>query len=158
MAQKQHRYRIHLRWTGNEGTGTSGYKAYGRAHDLLAEGKPGIAASSDPAFRGDPARWNPEELLVASLASCHQLWYLHLCAVNKVVVTAYEDRPEGVMAEEASGAGQFESVVLRPQVTVTPGSDLAKAKALHHEAHEMCFIARSMNFPVTHEPTITVAG
>ncbi|HTZ77874.1 MAG TPA: OsmC family protein [Stellaceae bacterium] len=158
MAEKQHRYHVHLRWTGNQGTGTSGYKAYNRAHDLLAEGKPAIAASSDPAFRGDPARWNPEELLVASLASCHQLWYLHLCAVNGVVVTAYEDRPEGVMQEEAGGAGQFVSVVLRPQVTVTAGSDLAKARALHHEAHEKCFIARSMNFPVTHAPTVTVAG
>jgi len=158
MAQKQHRYRVHLRWTGNEGTGTNTYKTYSRAHDLLAEGKPAIAASADPAFRGDPARWNPEELLVASLASCHQLWYLHLCAVNGVVVTAYEDRPEGVMQEEAGGAGQFVSVVLRPRVTVTPGSDLAKATALHHEAHEKCFIARSVNFPVTHEPAVTAAA
>ena len=157
MVGKQHRYEIHLRWTGNEGTGTSSYRAYGRAHELSVEGKPAIPGSSDPSFRGDPARWNPEELLVASLSACHQLWYLHLCATAGVVVTAYEDRAEGVMVEEPGGAGQFTGVVLRPHVTVAPGSDTAKALALHHAASEMCFIARSMNFPVAHEPSVTVA-
>lgn len=157
MTGKQHRYQILTRWTGNEGTGTSSYKAYSRAHELGAEGKPPIAGSSDPSFRGDRTRWNPEELLVASLSACHQLWYLHLCAAAKIVVTAYEDRAEGVMVEEPGGAGQFVGVVLRPHVTLAPGSDGAKALALHHRASEMCFIARSMNFPVTHEPDITVA-
>ncbi len=158
MTGKQHRYQVHVTWTGNEGTGTASYRGYSRAHEIGAEGKPTIPGSSDPAFRGDPARWNPEEMLVASLSTCHQLWYLHLCATAKIVVTAYEDRAEGVMAEEANGAGQFVSVVLRPHVTLAPGSDGAKAKALHHDASEMCFIARSMNFPVTHEPTITIAA
>ena len=112
-----------------------------------------IPGSSDPAFRGDPARYNPEELLVASLSSCHMLWYLHLCSVGRIVVTAYADRAEGTMIEEADGGGRFKGVMLKPEITVKPGTDLAKARALHAEAHKLCFIARSVNFPVAHEPT-----
>ena len=118
MSGKQHRYNVHLRWTGNEGTGTASYKGYSRAHEISAGNKPIIFGSSDPSFRGDPAHWNPEELLVASLSACHQLWYLHLCATTKIVVTDYEDRAEGVMVEEAGGAGQFVGVLLRPHVTL----------------------------------------
>ena len=157
MAGKQHRYRVDLKWTGNKGSGTSGYTAYERSHELRTGSKPMLPGSSDPGFRGDASRWNPEELLVASLSACHQLWYLHLCAVNRIIVTAYEDAAEGVMAEEADGAGQFVSVTLRPRVTITAGSDPAKAQSLHHEASEKCFVARSMNFPVGHEPTVVVA-
>jgi organic hydroperoxide reductase OsmC/OhrA len=123
---------------------------------ISSEGKPDIPGSSDPHFRGDRARWNPEELLVAALCACHQLAYLHLCAVNDIVVTAYEDEAQGVMVEERDGAGQFAGVVLRPTVTITAKSDPEKARRLHHDAHELCFIARSVNFPVTHEPVIIV--
>lgn len=145
---REHRYSVTLQWTGNTGTGTSGYRDYGRQHEISTEGKAAIAASSDPAFRGDRARWNPEELLVAALSSCHQLAYLHLCAVAGVVVVEYVDHAEGVMAETPDGAGQFVRVVLRPKVTIAAGSDAVKALELHHEAHEKCFIARSVNFPV----------
>lgn len=158
MAHRQHRYAVRLSWTGNLGTGTSGYKAYSRDHELTAGTKPAIPATSDPAFRGDPARWNPEEMLVGALSSCHQLWYLHLCATAGITVTAYSDEAEGVMEEEADGAGQFTTVVLRPRVTLPPGSDAEKALALHHDAAEKCFIARSVNFPVLHEPTVEVEG
>lgn len=157
MAGKEHRYAVTVEWTGNRGEGTASYKSYERAHELRAEGKPAIPGSSDPAFRGDAARWNPEELLVASLSACHKLWYLHLCATAGVVVTDYVDAAEGVMAEEASGGGRFVRVVLRPRVTITTGSDPDRARALHHEAHALCFIANSVNFPVTHEPTVVVA-
>jgi len=150
---KEHRYTVTVDWTGNQGTGTSAYKAYARAHEIRSAGKPAIPGSADPAFRGDPARYNPEELLVASLATCHMLWYLHLCAVGGIVVTAYVDRPEGTMVEEADGGGRFTRLVLKPEVTVTPGADLTKARALHAEAHKLCFIARSVNFPVAHEPS-----
>jgi len=150
---KEHHYTIAVDWTGNQGTGTSAYKAYARAHDIQSAGKPTIPGSSDPAFRGDPTRYNPEELLVASLSTCHMLWYLHLCSVGGIVVTAYADRAEGTMIEEADGGGRFTGVVLKPEVTVKPGADLAKARALHAEAHKLCFIARSVNFPVTREPT-----
>ena len=152
---KQHRYSVAVQWTGNTGTGTSGYRSYERAHEISAEGKPAISATSDPAFRGDPARWNPEELLLAALSSCHQLAYLHLCAVAGVVVMDYVDHAEGIMEETPDGAGQFTRVLLRPKVTIAAGSDATKALALHHEAHERCFIARSVNFPVEHEAEVT---
>lgn len=155
---KLHAYATHLRWTGNDGVGTRDYRSYRRDHEITAPGKDAIAASSDPAFRGDPSRHNPEELLVASLSGCHLLWYLHLCAVNGVVVISYEDEAAGVMQENADGAGQFVSVTLRPKVTIAAGSDPQAALALHDRAHHLCFIARSVNFPVGHEPTVQVAG
>jgi organic hydroperoxide reductase OsmC/OhrA len=154
---REHRYSVTVAWRGNLGTGTSDYRAYARDHQITADGKTAIAGSSDPAFRGDRTRWNPEELLVASLSSCHQLWYLHLAAAAGIVVTAYVDRAEGVMAERPDRSGCFTRVVLRPAVTVAPGSDTARAMALHHPAHEKCFIANSMNFPVTCEPSLVVA-
>lgn len=153
-----HHYAVTITWTGDRGSGTSGYRAYDRAHEISAAGKPAIAGSSDPAFRGDGGRWNPEELLVASLAACHQLWYLHLAAMAGVVVTAYVDRAEGVMAEAADGSGRFTRVTLRPEVTIAPGSDPAAARSLHEAAHAKCFIANSVGFPVTCEPVIVPPG
>ena len=155
---KHHSYSSTVRWTGNLGTGTSGYKDYDRNHEISAPGKPLIPGSSDPAFRGDAARYNPEDLLVASLSTCHMLWYLHLAAVNKVVVLDYEDQADGVMEETADGGGRFLEVTLRPRITVTAQSDLDTAKQLHHDAHEKCFIANSVNFPVGCEPVIRHAG
>jgi len=156
VADKTHGYEVQVSWTGNQGTGTSSYRAYSRAHVITADGKPPIEGSSDPSFRGDSSRWNPEELLLASLSACHKLWYLGLCAEAGIVVLAYEDRAQGTMVEQGDGAGQFTSVVLRPKVTLAPGSDLAQAQALHHTAHKKCFIARSVNFPVSHEPDISL--
>lgn len=157
MKEKQHHYKIRVVWTGNKGSGTQNYQTYERAHEIIAPDKPIIAGSSDPSFRGDKSRWNPEELLLASLSACHKLWYLGLCAQAGVVVMAYEDNAEGFMTEEASGAGQFTSVVLKPHVTIAAGSDAEKAVELHHKAHEMCFIARSVNFPVLNQPVISKA-
>ncbi|TYB38821.1 OsmC family protein [Actinomadura chibensis] len=149
---KKHQYEVSVTWTGNTGSGTSSYRAYERAHEIRADGKPPIAGSSDPSFRGDAARWNPEELLVASLSQCHMLWFLHLCAVEKVVVTAYEDSPRGTMVETPDGGGRFEEVVLRPRATLADAGQAGRAAELHDRAHELCFIANSMNFPVRHEP------
>ncbi len=148
MGDRLHHYPVRVVWTGNTGAGTAGYRGYARDHVIAAAGKPPIAGSSDPAFRGDPARWNPEELLVASLSACHKLWFLGLCAGAGVVVTAYEDAAEGVMTEQADGAGQFVEVVLRPRVALAGASDAGAIAALHERAHAMCFIARSVNFPV----------
>ena len=154
---KEHRYTVQLRWTGNLGQGTSAYSAYERAHEIAAGGKPPIHGSSDPAFRGDPARYNPEELLVAALSACHMLWYLHLCADARIVVTAYSDEAVGVMAETPDGGGHFTAVVLKPSVTLEAGSDVGQAKQLHERAHALCFIANSVNFPVRCQPSIHVA-
>jgi len=157
VTDKLHTYQVNIVWTGNDGTGTSSYRSYRRDHEIRAEGKPAIAGSSDPSFRGDPARWNPEELLVASLSACHKLWYLGLCAQAGVIVLSYEDTAEGTMLEESGGAGQFTSVVLRPRIVIDATSNAKTALELHHKAHDMCFIARSMNFPVSNEPQISVA-
>ena len=155
---KTHRYSVTVRWTGNTGPGTSGYKNYERRHEISAgTRKPTIPGSSDPAFRGDAQRWNPEELLVASLSACHKLWYLHLCAEAGIVVLAYRDRAEGEMEEQADGSGSFQRVILLPHVTVAAGSDMAKARELHDAAHAKCFIARSVNFPVQHAAEIIAA-
>lgn len=152
----KHEYTTRIRWTGNLGEGTSEYRAYSRTHEIIAPKKSApIAGSSDPHFRGEAARYNPEDLLVASLSACHMLSYLHLCAINGVVVTAYEDEATGVMRENKDGSGEFTEVMLRPRVTVTAASDRTKALQLHEEAGKLCFIARSVNFPVRHEPIIS---
>ena len=151
------RYEARVVWTGDRGGGTSGYRAYGRDHRILIDGKPELLGSADPAFLGDATRHNPEDLLVASLAACHMLWYLHLCADAGVVVVAYEDAAHGRMRLAADGGGAFEAVTLAPVVTLARG-DPDRARALHDEAHRRCFIANSVNFPVTHRPTIRVHG
>jgi organic hydroperoxide reductase OsmC/OhrA len=149
------RYEVTVRWTGNTGSGTSDYRSFSREHDIVCEGKPTIAGSADPAFRGDVARWNPEELLVAALAQCHMLWYLHLCADAGVVVTDYVDNPIGTMTMDAAdGGGEFTDVVLRPAVTVAAASMVDMAVSLHGDVGALCFIARSVSFPVRHEPTV----
>jgi len=153
MAFGTHHYQVSVAWTGNQGSGTSGYRAYRRDHVISVAGKPPIPGSSDPAFLGDAARWNPEELLVASASACHKLWYLHLCADAGVVVTAYEDQAEGAM-DDSAPKGHFTEIVLRPRVTLAPGADRALAERLHHTAHEKCYIANSVNFPIRCDPVI----
>jgi len=153
---RDHAYVVTITWTGNRGTGTSGYRAYARAHEVTVAGKPPVPFSSDPAFQGDRERYNPEEMLVASLSSCHMLWYLHLCSAEGIVVQAYEDIAEGVMTESRDGGGAFTEVVLAPEITLSPGANLDRARALHVEAHRKCFIANSVNFPVLHEPVFHV--
>lgn len=156
MGPKRHRYGVAVVWTGNRGEGTASYRAYARDHEVMADRRPTIAGSSDPTFRGDPARWNPEQMLVASLSQCHLLWYLHLCAVSDVVVVAYEDHAEGVMTETEDDGGRFAEVTLKPAVTVADESMTTTARELHDRAHELCFVANSVNFPVRHEPEIHV--
>lgn len=151
---KIHRYGITLKWTGNTGSGTLNYRSYERAHEITAGEKPAILGSSDPSFRGDPERWNPEELLVASLSACHKLWYLHMCAVSGVVVVEYVDHAEGFMEESPDGSGHFQKVILRPEIKIAQGSDKRKAEELHALANKKCFIANSVKFPVLHQPKI----
>lgn len=149
-----HTYQTQLTWIGNRGTGTAGYRAYDRDYVVQVEGKPALPGSSDPAFRGDAGRYNPEELLLASLSACHMLWYLHLCSDAGVVVLAYADAARGSMQENADGSGQFTEVTLRPRVQIADAAMQTTAHELHAAAREKCFIARSMNFPVRHEPAI----
>lgn len=156
MGDRTHHYEVKLVWTGG-GAESVPFRRHDRSYDLLAPGKPTIPGSADAAFRGKASRWNPEDLLVASLSACHHLWYMGLCAAAGLAVIAYEDAADGTMQVEAEGgAGQFVRVTLRPRITLASGSDTEKALALHAIAHEKCFIARSVNFPVEVVPAIEV--
>jgi organic hydroperoxide reductase OsmC/OhrA len=150
---KLHKYEVSIDWTGNDGEGTATYKSYRRDHTITVAGKLPIQGSSDPSFRGDRTRYNPEELLVASLSACHMLGYLHLCAVNKVTVVDYQDAAIGEMEETPNGSGRFVRVELRPTIKISSG-DRNKALALHEEAHHLCFIANSVNFAVAVSPEV----
>ena len=154
MTGKDHHYATSLRWTGNRGTGTSGYRDYDRSYTLSANGKPELQGSADPTFRGDKGLWNPEEMLLSALSSCHMLSYLHLCADAGIAVLDYSDDASGTMELDRDGAGRFTHVVLRPRVMVGDNDDLQAAESLHHLAHEKCFIANSVNFPVTCEAAV----
>ena len=154
---KQHSYEVKVTWTGNLGEGTIGYRAYSRNHEICAAGKPVLPGSSDPNFRGDASRYNPEDLLVSSLSACHLLWYLHLCSEAGIVVLEYADQASGTMVETPDGGGHFSEVMLQPAVLIGVGGDVALAERLHERAHHLCFIANSVNFPVHCRPTIKVS-
>jgi len=155
---KSHTYDLSLTWTGNTGDGTATYRSYRRDSVTTTATTPDLPGSSDPAFRGDPTRWNPEQLLVASIAQCHMLWYLHLCAVNGIVVTAYTDEAHGEMTETTDGGGHFTTVTLHPHVTVSAPAMVTRAEELHEQANKLCFIANSVTFPIAHSPITTVAS
>jgi organic hydroperoxide reductase OsmC/OhrA len=155
---RTHHYQTTTTWTGNLGSGTSQYKAYSRDHEITAAKKAApIPGSSDPLFRGDPSRYSPEDLLVASLSACHMLWVLHLSTEAGIVVTHYSDEATGEMVEHPDGSGEFTLVTLRPCMTITDASRIDDARAVHQKAHQLCFVARSVNFQVKHEPQV-VAG
>ncbi|GGM47559.1 hypothetical protein GCM10010489_18520 [Microbacterium saperdae] len=151
----EHHYALTSTWTGNAGSGTSGYRDYRRDVTIEVQGKPDLLASADKPFRGDSARWNPEDLLLASLSECHLLSYLHACVTAGVVVVSYRDQATGLMRENGAGGGAFVEVMLRPEVVVADASMVEAAERAHAQANEWCFIANSMNFPVRHEATVT---
>ncbi|GAA1529416.1 organic hydroperoxide reductase OsmC/OhrA [Microbacterium ginsengiterrae] len=153
----EHHYALTATWEGDRGTGTSGYRDYARDVRLSVEGKPDVLASADKPFRGDPTRWNPEDLLLAALSECHLLSYLHACVTAGVVVVSYRDRATGTMIEDGRSGGAFSDVLLRPEVVVAEASMIEPAQRAHEEAHRMCFIANSVNFPVRHEAVVTAA-
>lgn len=153
-----HSYSLKLQWQGNNGSGTSSYRAYGRDYAISIAGKPDLPGTSDPAFLGDPAKHNPEDMFLASVASCHMLWYLHLASSAGIVVTAYEDNAEAEMGMNKDGSGQFKSVTLKPVVTITDPEKAELAEKIHGDVGAMCFIARSINVPIYHEATIRTEG
>ncbi|HEX7933688.1 MAG TPA: OsmC family protein [Paraburkholderia sp.] len=153
MAYGEHKYKVSVQWTGNRGSGTSGYRDYSRDHVISAGNKPAIEGSSDAAFLGDANRWNPEDLLVASASACHKLWYLHLCADAGIAVLEYRDEAEGTMLDDPR-QGRFSQIVLRPRVVIQAAGDVELATRLHHVAHEKCYVANSVNFPILCEPVV----
>lgn len=153
---ERHEYAVTVEWVGNRGTGTSGYRAYGREQVIYGAHKPPLMGSADPTFHGNRDRWNPEELLLSALAQCHMLSYLHVAVRDSVIVTDYVDDATGVLLQRGMG-GAFESVTLRPRVTVASPDMVEAARAAHGDAQKFCFIANSVNFPVYHDPVIVVA-
>jgi organic hydroperoxide reductase OsmC/OhrA len=150
-----HKYKTLLHWSAEDGEGTKSYKSFARTHTITAktkrgEDKPAIVATS--AFHSLD-HYNPDEMLLASLSSCHMLWYLHLCSEHGVVVIDYRDEAELVLRLDAKGEGSVESATLRPRVTISSG-DAEAAKRLHRDAHSKCFVAKSVNFPVGCEAEI----
>lgn len=158
MNLSEHHYRVNVVWTGNRGEGTATYRSYNRDHEITSPGVPLIQGSADPTFHGNAGRWNPEQLLLAALSQCHMLSYLHMAVKNGLVVTAYEDAAEGIMHLNPDGSGQFESVTLKPRVTISGAASKLTAQAIHQDAAAACFIGRSVNFPVLHEPVVVVQG
>jgi len=155
---KEHQYQINLVWAGNKGSGTIDYRSYDRSYVISVDHKPDLFGSSDSDYLGDKSKHNPEDLLVSALSSCHMLWYLHLCSENSIIVLDYKDRAVGKMSLNADGSGQFTEVTLHPEVTISDSSGLEQANALHERANSLCFIARSCNFPVRHEPVCLIDG
>lgn len=156
LIMKTHHYKAIIQWTGNRGTGTSGYRDYDRNHTISVENKAIIDGSSDPSFRGDKTKHNPEEMFLSSLSSCHMLWYLHFCSEAGIIVIDYTDEATGIMEETSNGSGHFTEITLHPTVTVSEESMIEKAEKFHHQANEYCFIANSVNFPVKHIPVVLV--
>ncbi len=155
---KNHHYKVGIKWTGNLGKGTSNYTAYERSHIISMNEKDCIYGSSDPSFRGDKTKYNPEELFVASLSTCHMLWFLHLCSDKNIIVIDYADNATGTMQETKDGGGRFIEVTLHPTVIVSNTSMIEKANQLHHEANKLCYIANSCNFPIHHKPNCKAAN
>ena len=153
---KKHNYSLNIKWTGNKGEGTTRYDAYDRSYIISGENKVDILGSADAPFRGDITKYNPEDLLLASLSSCHMLWYFHLCADAGIIVTDYIDNPTGILVQNETGSGSFSEVTLNPIVTVSDSSMIEKANQLHEKANQFCFIANSVNFKVKHNPTCKV--
>jgi organic hydroperoxide reductase OsmC/OhrA len=157
MGLSEHHYSLTVQWTGNLGDGTASYRGYSRDHDIMIAGLPVLKGSADPTFHGDRDRYNPEQLLLAALAQCHMLSFLHVAVRHGVVVTDYRDEATGRLRLNQDGSGQFESATLNPRVTVADAAHLELSEQLHREANQVCFIARSVNFPVLHSP-VTAAS
>jgi organic hydroperoxide reductase OsmC/OhrA len=151
MTVTDHSFAAKIAWTGNRGDGTRTYRGYDRTWNIATDGHVPIACSNDPRLGGDPTRPNPEDLLLSALSACHMLWFLHLASQAGIVVTSYVDEPLGIGESLPNGAGRFVRAILSPAIGVLPGADLARANELHHEVERYCFIARSLNFPVTVE-------
>lgn len=154
MDLSHHEYRVSLEWTGNRGTGTDSYRSYGRDHIVSSPGLPDLPGTADPTFHGDKDRWNPEQLLLAALSQCHMLSYLHIAVNNGLKVIGYTDTAQGTLRLNADNSGEFTQVVLMPAVRLADESQRELANSLHEQANKVCFIARSVNFPVLHEPVL----
>ncbi len=154
--KKEHNYKLTTVWTGNTGSGTKNVRSYDRSHTVAIQGKPELFLTTDNPAVGDKSKLNPEDLLVTAISSCHMLSYLYVCAMEGIVITSYTDHATGIMIEQANGSGSFKEVTLNPIFCVADESMIEKAIELHHKAHEICYIANSVNFDVKCNPICKV--
>ncbi|HEX4044742.1 MAG TPA: OsmC family protein [Gammaproteobacteria bacterium] len=153
--QKSHPYQVVVSWSGARHGTTTSYTAYSREFTISNKGKQDILGSADKMFRGDPNLYNPEDLFISTIASCHLLWYLHLCAEKSIHIMSYIDEASGHLKINADGSGQFNEITLHPQVIIANKQHIELATQLHEQAHKKCFIANSVNFPVACKPHVT---
>lgn len=161
MAKKQkmtfkHTFKAEANWTSKKDITDSSKRFYNKSHQVKIEGKPILDVSAAKAFKGDPELYNPEDLLLSSLVSCHMMSYLYVCSQNGIEVLEYSDNAEAALEVNPDGSGRFVEVKLFPKVKISNPDQIELALNLHFKANQLCFIANSCNFPVLHEASCEV--
>lgn len=152
----KHLFKAEVDWTSNQKPSDSTKRFYSKTHQIIIEGKPVLNVSAAKAFKGDPELYNPEDLLLSSLVSCHMMSYLYVCAQNDIEVLEYSDNAEATLEVAADGSGRFVAVRLYPKVKISNSDKIELAVELHTKANQLCFIANSCNFPVLHEASCKI--
>ncbi|MGY5355813.1 OsmC family protein [Wenyingzhuangia sp. IMCC45467] len=149
----EHTYKIGLEWKGKLTTNKRNKLSYERIYELSFDNKPNLTGSSDATFHGDNTLYNPEEMLLSALSSCYMMSFFYICSLKNIEIVSYKDNPMGMVKVNPNGSGQFEEVLLQPSIAIKS----CKAKLIEQaftEAHDYCFIARSCNFNILHNPKI----
>jgi len=149
----KHIFKAALNWTSNQKQEEKTSRKYAKSHKITIEGKPVLDVSAAKAFKGDPELYNPEDLLLSSLVSCHMMSYLYVCSQNGIEVLEYSDNAEATLEVSQDGSGRFTEVRLNPKVKIANADKIQEALELHTKANQLCFIANSCNFPVLHNAT-----
>ncbi|MGV0957916.1 OsmC family protein [Empedobacter falsenii] len=145
-----HLFKVALNWMKKDNISSSLSRIYTKSHHISIEGKPDLEVSAAKAFKGDPNLYNPEDLLLSSLTSCHMMSYLYCCMQYKIEVISYQDHSEATLQVNPDGSGKIVKVDLFPEIIISDSSQIELALSLHKKANELCFIANSCNFPVYH--------
>ncbi|MBX9889233.1 MAG: OsmC family protein [Flavobacteriaceae bacterium] len=147
----KHFFKAKLNWSSKEQPTPSATKMYTKSHSIVIEEKEMMQVSAAKAFKGDPSLYNPEDLLLSSVVSCHMMSYLYVCQQNGIEVLSYQDNAEATLEVLDNGSGRFIEVRLFPKVIISNKEQIAQAIHLHKEANKLCFIANSCNFPIVHQ-------
>ncbi|MEO8535864.1 MAG: OsmC family protein [Flavobacterium sp.] len=152
----KHTFKATANWTSKQNPEDSTKRFYSKSHKISIEGKPVLNVSAAKAFKGDPELYNPEDLLLSSLVSCHMMSYLYVCSQNGIEVLKYLDNAEATLEVNPDGSGRFTEVRLNPKVVIADSDKIQLALELHKKANQLCFIANSCNFPVLHNASCEV--
>jgi organic hydroperoxide reductase OsmC/OhrA len=154
----KHLFKAKLNWFSTIKEEVSTSKIYTKNHTITIEGKDILDVSAAKAFKGDPSLYNPEDLLLSSVVSCHMMSYLYVCSQNGIEVVSYTDAADATLEVLESGSGRFTQVRLYPKVIIRQKEKITEAISLHKKANELCFIANSCNFHIIHEPLCEVVS